>query len=109
MSILANNNNDTPASDVFDRLVYENGIRIKDLHIYPDLDLMVVLFNNKRILSFNLSDFDRLKDASPEQLKNWEFENDGIAVTWEELDEDLSAVGFIRQGAIRDISKKDSE
>lgn len=93
-----------PATDPFEKLVFEEGIRIKDLRFYPEMDLMAVIFNNKTILKFNISDYPKLKNASDEDRNHWELENNGIAVTWETLDEDLSAVGFLKESTLQNFA-----
>lgn len=82
------------ASDPLDQLIFEGGLRIKTIWFDKDLDLIVVLLNNKKILQRPISDFKRLKTATEDQLKN--YENDGIGVHWPDLDEDLSLRGFLK-------------
>jgi len=47
-----------------------------------DLDLIIVLLNNKKVLKRPLSDFKRLAEAEEEKLNP--YENDGIAIHWPE-------------------------
>ena len=83
-----------PAADPLDRLIFEEGLRIKNLWFDQDLDLIVVLLNNKKIIQRPISDFVRLKNASIEQLAN--YQTDGIGVHWPNMDEDLSLRGFLK-------------
>lgn len=83
-----------PATDPFDRLIFEGGLRIKTVWFDRDLDLIVVLLNNKKIIKQPLSNFKTLEKASLKQLLN--FENDGIGIHWPEIDEDLSLRGFLK-------------
>ena len=48
------------------------------------------------IIGVSISNFPRLKSASDEQLNKYELWNDGKWIHWEELDEDLSASGFLK-------------
>ncbi|WKN40835.1 DUF2442 domain-containing protein [Tunicatimonas pelagia] len=82
------------ANDPLDQLIFEEGLRIKQVWFDQSLDLIVVLLNNKKILKRPLSDFERLSNATEEQLLN--FENDGIGIFWSEIDEDLSLRGFLK-------------
>jgi len=79
--------------DAIDRLVYEDGLRIKNLHLDKELDLFLLILNNRKIIKRSISDFDRLKNASARELAN--FENHGTGIHWPELDEDLSLRGFL--------------
>ena len=81
-------------TDPIDRLVFEEGLRINDVYINKDLDLIIVLLNNKKIIQRPLSDFVTLYKASLKQLKI--FECDGIGIHWPTLDEDLSLRGFLK-------------
>ncbi|MGB5700426.1 DUF2442 domain-containing protein [Muriicola sp.] len=83
-----------PATDPLDRLIFEEGLRIKTLWFDQDLDLIIVLLNNKKIIQRPISDFARLKNASIEQLAN--YESDGIGIHWPDMDEDLSLRGFLK-------------
>ena len=79
--------------DALDRLIYEEGLRIKHVYFDQELDLMLLVLNNKKVMKRSISDFKRLAGANEEQLHN--FENDGIGIHWPEVDEDLSLRGFL--------------
>ena len=85
---------DKKATDPLDQLIFEDGLRIKTLWFDQDLDLLVVLLNNKKIIQRPISDFNRLKNATKTQLDN--YENDGIGIHWPDVDEDLSLRGFLK-------------
>lgn len=82
------------ATDPLDILVFEEGLRIKAIWFDEDLDLIIVLLNNKKIIQRPISDFERLKNATPDQLRN--YENDGVGIHWPDVDEDLSLRGFLK-------------
>lgn len=88
------------AKDPFDRLIFEQGVRVKDLRIYKDLDLMVVVLNMGKVLNIKISDYPLLKNATKKQLNEWSLISDGIGIRWEQLDEDLSVKGFIKSSAL---------
>jgi hypothetical protein len=82
------------ASDQIDQLIFEGGLRIKSVWIERDLDLIIVLLTNKKLLKRPLSDFKKLSSATEDQLLR--FENEGTGISWPELDEDLSLRGFLK-------------
>lgn len=102
MATLENDIVDKPASDPLDKLIFEQGLRIKKLFFDTELDLMLVLLTNGRVLNLKLSGFSRLQHATPEQLAAYELETGGTAVSWESLNEDLSVRGFIKQAALEE-------
>ena len=93
---------DKPSENPLDKLIFERGLRIKKLFFDVELGVMIVLLTNGRVLNLKLSGFARLKNATAEQLAEYELENNGVAVSWESLDEDLSVRGFIKQAALEE-------
>jgi hypothetical protein len=79
--------------DAIDRLIYQNGIRIKQVLIDKDLDLLLVLLNNRKIIKYPISIHKELVQALNHQLIN--FTNDGFGIHWPDLDMDLSLYGFL--------------
>jgi Protein of unknown function (DUF2442) len=79
--------------DELDRIIYKGGLRIRNLYIDQAMNLMIIVLNNKKILKREISDFQDLKNASPEQLSN--FTIDGVGIHWPTLDYDLSLKGFL--------------
>ena len=95
---LENNNNNKPdfhynQLDAIDKLIYEEGLRIKQLYIDKDLDLLLILVNNRKVIKCPISIHNELKQASDEQINN--FINDGFGIHWPDLDMDLSLYGFL--------------
>lgn len=88
------------SSDPFDRLIFEKGLRAKQVIADKKLNTLVVLLNNAMVIKVYLSNFSRLKKASQKQLNNWKLINGGIGIRWDELDEDLSIKGLIKDSAI---------
>ncbi|MGE0561296.1 MAG: DUF2442 domain-containing protein [Flavobacteriales bacterium] len=91
------------ATDPFDKLIFEYKLRAKQLTIYKDLDMMIVVFNNGKLIKLRISDYPRLKKATKKQLSNWKLIGGGIGIRWEELDEDLSIKGFIKTAALNNM------
>ena len=91
------------SSDPFDTLIFEKGLRVQDLIIYKNLDLMIVVLNIGKTLSLKISDFHRLKNASEKELKKWALIGGGVGLHWENLDEDLSLKGFMKTAAFNSV------
>ena len=90
------------SSDPFDILIFEKGLRIKNLLIEKDLDLMVLVLNNGTVLKEELSRYPILKQASSKELNNWKLIAGGVGISWKDLNEDLSLKGFIRNSALHE-------
>lgn len=83
--------------DAIDRLIYEEGLRIKVIHFHQDLNLMLIVLNNGRVLQRTLSFSQRLHQATAEQLSHYELIGEGTGIHWPEADEDLSLRGFLEE------------
>ncbi len=83
--------------DAIDRLIYKDGLRIKALHFHKDLDLLLIILNNGKVLQRTLSFSKRLHQATPEQLHHYEFIGEGTGIHWPDVDEDLSLRGFLEE------------
>jgi hypothetical protein len=59
-------------------------------------DHITVSFDDGRILSFPLKWYPRLVRATPAQRRNWKLLGRGMGVHWPDVDEDLSAEGFLK-------------
>lgn len=58
-------------------------------------DTMIVHLQDGRSLWVPLEWFPKLRDALPEQQKNWRLVGHGVGIHWEDLDEDLSVRGLL--------------
>ena len=83
--------------DAIDQLIYKDGLRIKALHFHLDLDLMLIVLNNGRVLQRTISFSQRLLRASSEQLNQYESMGKGTGIHWPDVDEDLSLRGFLEE------------
>ena len=90
------------SKDPFDRVIFEKGLRIKNILVDKDLDLMAIVLNNGFIIKDTLSSYSSLKKASVQQLQNWRLISGGIGINWPDLDEDLSLKRFIQQSALQE-------
>jgi len=73
-----------------EKLIHIEGIRIKAVHFHKDLDLMLIVLNNRKVLLSPLSVSNILADANESQLHTYELIGDGVGIHWPELDEDIS-------------------
>jgi hypothetical protein len=101
------------ATDPFDKLIFEYKLRAQQLTIYKELDIMIVVFNNGKLIKLRISDYPKLKKATKKQLNDWEFIGGGVGIRWKGLNEDLSIKGFIKttalNNAIRDLQGHESD
>ena len=72
--------------------------------VWFDQQKIFVKFRSGSIINAPLSIFKRLKNATQQQLSGYELWNDGQWIHWEELDEDLSAEGFLKLQEERNVS-----
>lgn len=86
--------------DPIESLIFEHNLKIKGVHFYPDMDLMLIVLNNQRVLRYPLSDSKRLKNASKEQLENFELTGKGYGIHWPDIDEDISLKGLLTKELI---------
>ncbi len=88
--------------DEIDRRIFEGGLRITEIYFNKELDSMIVLLNNHKVLQRRISTFPRLAKASLNELQNYEISRTGIH--WPALDEDLSLRGFLKEEMLEIIS-----
>ena len=72
------------------------GERVMDVRVTDDT-ISVDLFDG-RMITVPLAWYPRLLHATPAQRANWRIAGAGYGIHWPEVDEDLSAQGFL-QGA----------
>jgi len=99
--------NDIKATDPFDILIIEKGIRALDLRIYKKLDLMVVVLNSGKALEISLSDYPKLKKAPEKELKKWKLIFGGEGFEWKGLNYDLSLKGFLQKAALKSLEYRE--
>lgn len=56
---------------------------------------IIVHMSNGRVIETPISCYPNLRKGSPEQINKYEIKGNGRWVHWQELDEDLSAEGFL--------------
>jgi hypothetical protein len=83
--------------DPIEKLIFQDGLRIKALHLHKDIDLMLIVLNNGKVLKRKISASELLKLASTEQLNDFRMVGNGAGIHWQQLDEDLSLKGFLQE------------
>ena len=83
--------------DTVEQIIFENGLRIKAVHFHVDMDLMLIVLNNKKVIQRNIASSPRLARATLENLKNYRLIAGGVGIHWPDVDEDLSLKGFIKE------------
>jgi hypothetical protein len=74
----------------------EKGPRPGVKSIYPMGEYLRVQLRNEHMIYVRREHFERLKNATREQLENYRLIGDGEGVHWPDLDEDVSIRGFMR-------------
>jgi len=61
-----------------------------------DTNNIIVEMNDGKIIQSLIQLYPNLRKGTTEQMNNYEIKGDGRWIHWEELDEDLSAEGFLQ-------------
>ncbi len=84
----------THHADAMDQLIQTHDLRIMGLNFYPEVDLMLIVLNSRKVMKRPLSDFKKLQGAKQDALEHYELSRYGVH--WPTLDEDLSLKGFLQ-------------
>lgn len=83
--------------DPIESLIFEHNLRIIGISFYPEVDLMLIVINNKKVLKRSISQVsDLLAKATEDELNKFELLGNGVAIHWPDLDEDLSLKGLLQ-------------
>lgn len=85
--------------DELDRVIEKEGLRMARFAFFRDLDLLLIILTNRRIISRPLSAYSFLNTATDDQLANYVISASGIH--WNSLDADLSLRGFLVEETIQ--------
>ncbi|MBO0948890.1 DUF2442 domain-containing protein [Fibrella forsythiae] len=88
--------------DDFDRLIQRENLRIVRFVWIRELDLALVVLNNRRIISQSLSAYSSLHAASDDDLAAYTISTSGIH--WPNIDIDLSLRGLLMDEVVRSIT-----
>ena len=92
--------------DPIDKMIFDEGLRIQKLFFDRELDLMLIVLNNKKVLRESISKFKLLQKATESDLESYEISRTGVH--WPGLDEDLSLRGFLKTAMLSSV-KPESE
>lgn len=90
--------------DPLEQVIFKDGLRIKAVHLHKDLDLMLIVLNNGKILRRTISSSKLLKKATEKQLNDYRLIGKGAGIHWPQVDEDLSLKGFLQEELSRIIA-----
>lgn len=90
--------------DPIDSMIFQEGLRIQRLFFDLDLDLMLVVLSNKKVLKESISKFKLLRNTTLEQLEQYEISRTGVH--WPLLDEDLSLRGFLKTALLSSVHQE---
>ena len=93
--------------DTLEAFISEEGLRIETIDFHRDLNLMLIVLNTKAVLRQKIPLYPRLKNATIEELEQYQLIAGGTGIHWPLLDEDLSPKGFLRD-ELRTIVNKGS-
>lgn len=85
--------------DEFDALINREQLRISRFVWVRELDLVLLILNDRRVISHSLSAYPLLAGASDEALAQYTVSESGIH--WPELDADLSLRGLLMSEMIK--------
>lgn len=100
------NTNDIRSKNLFERLIFEKGLRAIDLRFYKKQDLIVVVLNNRKVLEVSLSNYPILKKASDKVLNDWKSVRGGIGFEWKSLNYDISLKSLLESNTVDSVMTK---
>lgn len=83
--------------DPIEKLIFQEGLRIKAVHFHQDLDLMLIVLTSGKVLKKPISSSKLLRDATEKQLNDYRLIGKGAGIHWRQLDEDLSLKSFLQE------------
>lgn len=89
--------------DELEKIIYEEGLRIKAVHIHEDLNMMLIVLSNKKTIQRSFDYTEKLKKATPSELNNCQLIANGVGIHWPDLDEDISLKGFLEEEVTQSI------
>jgi hypothetical protein len=65
--------------------------------VWFSTDMVYVRLLNGREIGVSLEQFPKLRDATNEQRTNWKLIGNGIGISWEDIDEDISVESLLEE------------
>lgn len=81
--------------DPISEIILAEGLRIESMHIHENR--MLIFLNTKQVLIDSTENHKRLRNASLDQLNDYQLISKGTGIHWPSLDEDLSLYGFLKE------------
>lgn len=75
----------------------ENPPKLRARTVDVDARYLTVFLEDERIIKVPLWWYPKLHDATPLQRTRWRLIAGGFGISWEEIDEDLSVQGLLRE------------
>jgi hypothetical protein len=94
--------------DAIEKIIFDEGLRISNLELKPEIGKMLVFLNTNHILAMPLAKYKSLKKANLKDLQKFELIADGTGIHWPKLDEDLSLKGLLKD-ALLNLVQKDQQ
>ncbi|MEO7445362.1 MAG: DUF2442 domain-containing protein [Ferruginibacter sp.] len=90
-------NTSTNKYDAIENLIFSEGLKIKMLALSPDQSNVYIYLSHDLKLVIPVTFYKGLRNATPNQIKNYILLPSGTGIHWPELDEDLSLKGFLKE------------
>ena len=91
--------------DSIERIIFDEGLHIKNIEIRKDADKILIFLNTNHILIMPISRYKSLKNSSDKDLQNFEIIAGGSGIHWPALNEDLSLKGFLKDALLMMLHK----
>ena len=100
---------DVRATDPIDRLIIEDGLRIKGIQPVSDGSALVLTLTNVSALFAPLDDVPQLAKATTKQWLGYAVIANGTAIGWEKLNVHLSLKGFLTSVVRSEVIRRSTE
>ncbi|MGK7388819.1 MAG: DUF2442 domain-containing protein [Candidatus Cyclobacteriaceae bacterium M2_1C_046] len=84
-------------------MIFQNYLKIKAVFFQKNLNLMLVVLNNGKVLKITLAISEILNNATQEDLANYRLLGNGAGIYWPFLNEDFSLDDFLQDKLINSI------
>jgi len=100
-ALLASNDDDeiSPKFDEFDKIIMDNHLKIQRFVFFRELDLVIFVLNNRRIIQRPLSLYPILEHSNEHELNQYQVSDYGIH--WSGIDADLSLRGLLLEETVK--------
>lgn len=89
--------------DALDLLIEKERLQIRKLFFDTDLDIMLIVLSNKKVLNESITKYQNLSNASLKQLQSYKISPMGVH--WPKLNEDLSLKGLLESTFYKSVAE----